>query len=102
MHTSQLRPGTCDSGRVTHRTGLQQGQLRAPPWSDDSVYRWGHSAQAALFLKRASEASLGWSDDVTMRPPPVAVTAQELPPPGRDEGRVSKARVHGSSAQSET
>lgn len=69
MHTSQLRPGTCDSGRVTHRTGLQQGQLRAPPWSDDSVYRWGHSAQAALFLKRASEASLGWSDDVTMRPP---------------------------------
>lgn len=82
-------------------TGLQQGQLRTPPWSDYGGDRWGHSAQAALFLKRASEATLGRSDAVTIRPTCGCDGAGNAPA-GRDEGRVRKARVDGSSAQSET
>lgn len=47
------------TGWVPRLPGLQQGQPRTPPWSDDTVCRWGRSAQAAAFLTRAPEASLG-------------------------------------------
>lgn len=57
------------TGWVPRLPGLQQGQPRTPPWSDDTVCRRGRSAQAAPFLTRAPEASLGRGDKGTRGQP---------------------------------